>query len=65
MLDKSVRDKRDELRERASKLRELIFDTNYSKGQEIIMQQDEIYRKWKFYDNLIKSIERVEYETNR
>jgi len=60
MLDKSVRDKRDKLRIKSARLRELILDTKYLKGIEIIMKQDEIYKQWKFYDNLIKSIEREE-----
>jgi hypothetical protein len=62
MLDRSVRNKRDELRKKSSKLRELTIDTEYLKGKEIIMKQDEIYKRWSFYNNLIKSMERVNYE---
>lgn len=66
MLDKSVRDKRDDLRIRGVRLRELVLDTtDYSKTMELITKQNEIYRRWKYYNKLIKSIEREEYETNR
>ena len=55
MIDKSIRIKREELKSKASKLRELAFDGNeISKNEEIRNKQDKIYRQWKFYDNLVK-----------
>lgn len=63
MLDISVRAKREELRQKSVGLRETCLDINdFIKAQEIIMQQDEIYKQWDFYNNIIKNIERVNYE---
>lgn len=60
MLDKSVRVKREELRNKSVLLKGIALDEKNDKTDEIRYKQDEIYKKWDFYDNLIKSIEKVE-----
>lgn len=61
MIDKSIRNKREQLRKKSIALQELYLDEeNYSKFNYLIKEQDELHKKWKFYDNLIKSIERVD-----
>lgn len=62
MLDKSIRDKRDKLRVTSIGLRETSHNADYLKSIEIRDKQDEVYMKWQFYDNLIKNIERGNYE---
>lgn len=62
MLDKSVRVKREELRKKSVLLKGMSFDEKNDKTDEIRYKQNEIYKQWEFYNNIIKSIERVEYE---
>ncbi len=59
MLDKSVRVKREELRKKSTGLREVAFDLeDKKKTDELRSKQDDTYKRWKFYDNLIKNIEK-------
>ncbi len=63
MIDKSIRNKRDKLREDSVGLREICLDIHKPlKAKEMLKKQDKIYKKWEFYDKLIKSIERENYE---
>lgn len=58
MIDRSIRDRREKLRQESIRLSELFMeqdDFNF----ELYEEQDEIYKKWKFYDNLIKNIDKV------
>lgn len=59
MIDRSIRDKREKLRQESIRLSELFMeqdDFNF----ELYEEQDRTYKKWKFYDNLIKNMEKVE-----
>ena len=59
MLDISIRNKREKLRLESIRLRELIIeqdDFNY----DLYLKQDEIYKKWLFYDKFIKVMEDLE-----
>ena len=60
MLDKSVRVKREELRKKSVSLKGMALDEKSDKIDEIRYKQHELYEKWDFYNNLIKSIERME-----
>ena len=62
MLDISIRNKREELRKKSVGLREIAIDETADNSIEIRDKQDEIYNRWKFYDKVIKSVERVNYE---
>ena len=60
MIDKSIRHKRKELREKSLSLQALYLESeNSSKFIELRKNQDEIYKKWQFYDNLIKHMEKL------
>lgn len=59
MLDKSVRTKKEELRKKWGALREIALDEKFDNSMEIRCRQEEVFKKWEFYNNLIKSIERV------
>lgn len=57
MLDKSIRDRREELKLESIRLSDLLmyeFDFN----EKIFQQQDAIYKKWLFYDKFIKAMEK-------
>lgn len=60
MIDKLIRDKREELRKKSSSLQNLYLESdNSSKFLELRKNQDETYKKWKFYDNFIKTMEKL------
>ena len=48
--------KRNELNNLSQTLRVVKFDTRFSKEQvfKLIKRQDEVYKRYKFYDNFIK-----------
>ena len=60
MLDKSVRVKREELKNKSVFLSSIALDEKSDNHKEIRRKQDEIYSKWLFYDNFIKNMEKVE-----
>lgn len=57
-LDSSVYNKRNKLYNASKSLRLIALDNNLSSDayMQIRMKQDKIYQRWKFYDNLIKTI---------
>ena len=58
-MNKSIRAKRDELRKISVSLRECAFDCkNFELTNQIRKEQNEIYNKMVFYDNIIKTIEK-------
>lgn len=59
MIDRSIRDKREKLRQESTRLSELFMeqdDFNF----ELYEEQDITYKKWLFYDKFIKAMEEVE-----
>lgn len=50
-----VRKKRDKLLYESLKLRELASDNSGTKSFDIRKQQDEVYKRWEFYDKLLKA----------
>lgn len=59
MIDRSIRDKREKLRQESTRLSELYIkqdDFNF----ELYEEQDKTYKKWLFYDKFIKAMEEVE-----
>lgn len=62
MLDKSIRIKREELKNKSILLQGMALDEKNDNSMDIRYKQSEIYKKWLFYNNLIKSIEREYYE---
>lgn len=59
-MKKEIRDKRNELRVRSKMLQELAFDE--SKKQEIRETQKQVYKRWQFYDKMIKTTEKISNE---
>ena len=60
MIDKSIRTKREELKNKSTTLQSLYLDIeNYSNYNELRKNQNETYKKWQFYDNFIKAMEKV------
>ena len=60
MIDKSIRNKREELKKKSTTLQGLYLDVdNFSNYNELRKNQNEAYKKWQFYDNFIKAMENV------
>lgn len=57
-MNKDIRKKRYELLIKSKNLRELSTMQKYEKRKKLRDKQDEIYKKYKFYDNIIKSMEK-------
>lgn len=61
MLNITVRKKREELRKKSSSLQDLFYEIdNPKQNKKVRKNQDELYKKWDFYDKLIKNMEKVE-----
>ena len=61
MIDRSIRDKREKLRQESTRLSELYIeqdDFNF----ELYEEQDRTYKKWLFYDKFIKAMENLNNE---
>ena len=59
---KEILKRRNELLRKSKTLREASHDTSYSNGKRIRLEQDEVYKHWKFYKNIMESMEKVEKE---
>ena len=60
MINKSIRNKREQLKKKSTTLQSLYLDIkNSSNYNELRKNQNETYKKWKFYDNFIKAMEKV------
>lgn len=59
-MNLEIRQKRNALRKDSMSLRSscLSINNNYEKQQKILEKQDEMYKKFVFYDNLIKTMEK-------
>jgi hypothetical protein len=58
MIKREIRDKRNKLREESIRLRENAPLVKFNKTQSMRKEQNEIYKKWEFYDKLIKAYEK-------
>lgn len=59
MIDRSIRDKREKLRQESTRLSELYIKQD-DFDFELYQEQDRTYKKWLFYDKFIKTMEKVE-----
>lgn len=59
-MKKEIREKRNELLKESIKLRGVALDFDGEKSNGLRKKQDEIYKKWKFYTNMIKEFEKNE-----
>ena len=55
-MKRSARDKRKELYNGTIRLKELSFsnDLDYDSSMKVREEQDKLYKRWEFYNNLIK-----------
>lgn len=55
---KEILKKKDELYYKSSNIKSICFDkeTNRNNIDDLRKKQDELYKKWQFYDKLIKTI---------
>ena len=58
-MKKEIREKRHDLYRKSLKLRDLSNSFDGEKSYEIRKKQDEIYNKWKFYNNIIKADDKI------
>ena len=58
MIDRSIRDKREKLRQESTRLSELYIEQDYF-DFELYEEQDRTYKKWLFYDKFIKAMENL------
>lgn len=60
-MKREIRDKRNELREKSIRLRELAWECDYKeeKNFQIREKQDDQYKRFIFYDEMIKASEKV------
>lgn len=56
-MKKEIREKRNELYQTSLRMRDIANDTKGEKGIEIRKKQDDVYKKWKFYHNIIKKMD--------
>lgn len=60
-MKRSARDKRKELYNGTIRLKELSFsnDLDYDSSMKVREEQDKLYRRWEFYNNLIKTEDKL------
>lgn len=61
-MKREIRDKRHKLLLRSKALKEAKFNEKLQKGDEVsklIKDQEEVYKKWAFFDGIIKADEKV------
>lgn len=60
MINKETRQKRSELCRESFRIRKAMSeDVSYEKMMELKRKQNEIYKKWDFYDKFIKADEKL------
>lgn len=64
-MNKGIREKKDNLYEESVLLRNLANETPGEKGFLIRDKQNEVYKKWEFYANIIKANDKVNSEIRR
>lgn len=65
-MKREIRDKRDKLRKSSMRLRELTLDCDLEMEETLQLRkkQDEQYKKYEFYDNLIKANDKIKVVKN-
>lgn len=60
-MKRSARDERKKLYESTIRLKELSFSKNldYDSPMKIRQEQEELYKKWEFYNKLIKTEDKI------
>lgn len=55
-MNRDIYKKRNELLRKSVGLKKSINGTGYKKGEELRKEQDKAYKKWKFFDEFIKEL---------
>lgn len=65
-MKRSARDERKKLYESTIRLKELSFSKNldYDLSMKIRQEQEELYKKWEFYNKLIKIEDKIKCKNN-
>ena len=58
MIKKEIREKRESLRKYFTSLNELAHRVEFEKVQELKNEERKIYKKWSFYDGILKAIQK-------
>lgn len=64
-MKREIREKRSNLLKKARGLRNLQFAEENERGDKITREENTIYKKYKFYDNLIKIEEKMRKEKEK
>ena len=64
-MKREIREKRSNLLKKTRGLRDLQFAEENERGDKITREQDAMYKKYKFYDNLIKIEEKMRKEKEK
>lgn len=58
-MKREIRDKRANLLKKAKGLRDLQFDEENERTDQTTKEQDDVYKRYKFYDNIIKTNDKM------
>ena len=58
-MKREILDKKDSLYRKSVKLRSLALDCKSVKAKEILKVQDAVYKRWKFYSNILKANDKI------
>lgn len=58
-MKREIRDKRANLLKKAKGLRELQFDEENERTEKTSKEQNDVYKRYKFYDNIIKTNDKM------
>jgi hypothetical protein len=58
-MKREIRDKRHKLQHQWGELRGLALDSDKCNGMKLRKEEDKVYKKWQFYDGIIKAMEVV------
>lgn len=58
-MKREIRDKRANLLKKAKGLRDLQFDEENERSGQTVKEQDDVYKRYKFYDNIIKTNDKM------
>lgn len=65
-MKRSARDERKKLYDSTIRLKDLSFskDLDYESSMKIRKEQDKLYKKWEFYNKLIKTEDKIKCKNN-
>ena len=58
-MKREIRDKRNEYMLKSKALRSKYLDSKCKDTDKVMQEQKEIYKKWDFYNNIIRAEERI------